>query len=558
MTCRERKKKCDEGKPTCKNCERGGFPCKGYTQSNTVLIPTDLEQLSQSKAKENWSDQVTPICYAESSEAQPGPYYAIERIINNQDQTRPGSYDHPRSGIPLERNPYDTSVRSPSRNSTWLRRPENAQTAQLLSQYASVDTIQLLGLEDRRLPLLEHPGRPVPVEPQTAQLTSQYASGDTFQLLGLEGRRLPTLPSPRPPALMHPPHEHAADRQNPFDLHRMTVHSVLDQAHAPQRTSPNPLPRLEPRPISEREKMFMGLPYRHGDIQLQRDRQECFTAVQRFNQVCAQFGSSEIDERRRESFRRILVPFLNSNSPITTESGRMINSPASASSSLSMILAAPAALDNLSPSGRLGANVEVTGPFFCEYGYNIRIRDDVEIGANVRVMDAAMVEIGYRTIIESDVTITTKEPDYEGAIPAPGAKRLLRAKRILIGNDCHIGAGTVIHPGAIINNGAVIRPGTVVPSVSMDFLNPQPSVLQDCPIPFPLSNLQKHAFEDNHTQTDIALYSRQLNKLLLASPNLRLPADHEASSPSLAHQGTSSPVSQVVDHMDIVPPREMC
>ncbi|KAK5127622.1 hypothetical protein LTR85_006962 [Meristemomyces frigidus] len=29
-TCRNRKKKCDERKPMCQNCERGGFPCGGY------------------------------------------------------------------------------------------------------------------------------------------------------------------------------------------------------------------------------------------------------------------------------------------------------------------------------------------------------------------------------------------------------------------------------------------------------------------------------------------------------------------------------------------------
>ncbi|KAK6359505.1 Maltose acetyltransferase [Orbilia brochopaga] len=31
ITCRRRKKKCDEGKPACNNCKRGGFPCEGYT-----------------------------------------------------------------------------------------------------------------------------------------------------------------------------------------------------------------------------------------------------------------------------------------------------------------------------------------------------------------------------------------------------------------------------------------------------------------------------------------------------------------------------------------------
>ncbi|KAF2672777.1 hypothetical protein BT63DRAFT_136362 [Microthyrium microscopicum] len=32
QTCRKRKKKCDEGKPACNNCIRGGFTCLGYMQ----------------------------------------------------------------------------------------------------------------------------------------------------------------------------------------------------------------------------------------------------------------------------------------------------------------------------------------------------------------------------------------------------------------------------------------------------------------------------------------------------------------------------------------------
>ncbi|KAI5783071.1 hypothetical protein FPQ18DRAFT_266934 [Pyronema domesticum] len=31
ITCRRRKKKCDEGKPECSNCKRGGFVCEGYS-----------------------------------------------------------------------------------------------------------------------------------------------------------------------------------------------------------------------------------------------------------------------------------------------------------------------------------------------------------------------------------------------------------------------------------------------------------------------------------------------------------------------------------------------
>ncbi|KAJ6260336.1 hypothetical protein Dda_4562 [Drechslerella dactyloides] len=39
ITCRRRKKKCDEGKPACNNCKRGGFPCEGYTGKNPFQGP---------------------------------------------------------------------------------------------------------------------------------------------------------------------------------------------------------------------------------------------------------------------------------------------------------------------------------------------------------------------------------------------------------------------------------------------------------------------------------------------------------------------------------------
>ncbi|KAK6495861.1 Maltose acetyltransferase [Arthrobotrys musiformis] len=40
ITCRQRKKKCDEGKPHCDNCKRGGFTCGGYTAPINVSFAT--------------------------------------------------------------------------------------------------------------------------------------------------------------------------------------------------------------------------------------------------------------------------------------------------------------------------------------------------------------------------------------------------------------------------------------------------------------------------------------------------------------------------------------
>lgn len=54
-TCRERKKKCDELKPVCRNCTRGNFRCKGYGPKNeldTRLGPRGPQPL-QSKGVQN-------------------------------------------------------------------------------------------------------------------------------------------------------------------------------------------------------------------------------------------------------------------------------------------------------------------------------------------------------------------------------------------------------------------------------------------------------------------------------------------------------------------------
>lgn len=57
LTCRRRKKKCDEAKPECNNCIRGGFVCEGYSLKSVFAKPTaprTQAMLHNIQSKENY------------------------------------------------------------------------------------------------------------------------------------------------------------------------------------------------------------------------------------------------------------------------------------------------------------------------------------------------------------------------------------------------------------------------------------------------------------------------------------------------------------------------
>ncbi|OCL04520.1 hypothetical protein AOQ84DRAFT_116079 [Glonium stellatum] len=59
QTCRRRKKKCDEAKPECSNCLRGGFICEGYANKATWTKPSISKGHVPLQAKDSFSEQST-------------------------------------------------------------------------------------------------------------------------------------------------------------------------------------------------------------------------------------------------------------------------------------------------------------------------------------------------------------------------------------------------------------------------------------------------------------------------------------------------------------------
>ncbi|CAE6470583.1 unnamed protein product [Rhizoctonia solani] len=62
ITCRERRKKCDRARPTCKRCEAGGFTCLGYASRETYPADSQSEQTPQAQKTPSFEPSAIPRC----------------------------------------------------------------------------------------------------------------------------------------------------------------------------------------------------------------------------------------------------------------------------------------------------------------------------------------------------------------------------------------------------------------------------------------------------------------------------------------------------------------
>lgn len=106
-----------------------------------------------------------------------------------------------------------------------------------------------------------------------------------------------------------------------------------------------------------------------------------------------------------------------------------------------------------------GKGLWLQPPFYCDYGYNIKVGDGVFFNFNCVVLDVAQVIIGSRTLIGPNVQIYTATHPMNYQERATG---LEYAKPITIGEDVWLGGSVVICPGVTIGDRSVIGAGSVV------------------------------------------------------------------------------------------------
>jgi len=98
-------------------------------------------------------------------------------------------------------------------------------------------------------------------------------------------------------------------------------------------------------------------------------------------------------------------------------------------------------------------------PFWCDYGYNLRLGRNVYANHNFVVLDCALVTIGDDTFIGPNVVLSTAGHPIDAAERVSGVEF---AKPITIGRRVWLGAGVMVIPGVEIGDDVVIGAGSVV------------------------------------------------------------------------------------------------
>src|SRR3978361_1784936 len=101
--------------------------------------------------------------------------------------------------------------------------------------------------------------------------------------------------------------------------------------------------------------------------------------------------------------------------------------------------------------GRVGTGAVVRPPFFCDYGYNIRLGVGVFLNFNCVILDVVEVSIGDRTQIGPAVQIYAADHPRDAKTRRDG---LELGRPVRIGSDVWIGGGAIILPGVTIGDGA--------------------------------------------------------------------------------------------------------
>lgn len=381
-TCRTRKKKCDEGKPECGNCLRGGFDCTGYG-------PKPVEGHKGANAKNRAQ---IPL----QSKVQDGPQQSPAPLSSDGPR-----YDHwgrippptPNATEPEYRFPAPIGSHDPKyphsrdvwRSSSWqYREPEGA--APHSNAFSPVEHSQSM--------------------PPTGSLDHH-----------------PHHAAWRHP--VHPPH-YPGPIARVGSRESASIHS----------THHHHFSSLPSSGVSEKHKMLIGEPYRgHIDAELLEDRQSCRAAVERWNQS-HQYARATSDEEKGRLFKAILDPYQRPDSNHQyCDTSNPLTRPGSLG--LRVVIISPFTCD-------YGYNIHIGDDTYIGANCSMEDAGEVSIGARVHigkdVLFCATNEPSNRLGSSADLTAGAIIIEDEVII---GPRTTILPHRV-IGKGATIAAGSVV------------------------------------------------------------------------------------------------------------------
>ncbi|KAI1439180.1 hypothetical protein GGR50DRAFT_690532 [Xylaria sp. CBS 124048] len=425
LTCRKRKKKCDESKPECTNCVRGGFVCYGYPnqrgpprlENKPAAVPLESKDPSyvppgaygmpQPNPYSNPPPAPVPGPKRDSVSSYRGPYLRLET-------------SQARSVLSEDDRPTASTIQTPSAVSSVLS-PENKSSAfsaytNPANMFPTPISAITPSIQQLKTPNIERPRDYQRVPPlhditRTDPDTSQPGTPRLVSLPQMNVLEPAPTPKSQPPPTTDP---------------QMAAKLALSRTSYSSNSKPR----------TQKEEMLLGREYNPFDRELVQERQRCSAACWRFNNSTNPNTGVSSTERSR-LFREILNP----PEPI--------------------YLSPPAISSTTTRTGCVGQEVVVEAPFTCDYGYNITIGNNVLIGRNCTIIDPMEIRIGDNCFIGPNVTLL-------GATTLIDPKKRMGSRSPQIGGyitiheDVNIGAGAIIQHGIQIGKGASISAGAVV------------------------------------------------------------------------------------------------
>lgn len=109
--------------------------------------------------------------------------------------------------------------------------------------------------------------------------------------------------------------------------------------------------------------------------------------------------------------------------------------------------------------GSIGADTVLRPPFYCDFGYHIRIGARTFANFGLVALDVARIQIGDDVQIGPNVQLLTPTHPVD---PGPRRAKWEAAEPITIGDNVWLGGGVIVCPGVTIGDDTVVGAGSVV------------------------------------------------------------------------------------------------